>query len=138
MASDLSVLDDLVAGQDRGAELVIKHPTTGESLDIVFTVVGPDSDTARRARLQFQDELFAFKGRPPAAELDRMEIDRRARCVVGWRMKRDGKDVPFTHSAVVKVLTGMQFVREQVEQFSQSRAAWFLRLPMEDADVASR
>lgn len=131
-APDLAALYDLVAGQDRGMPLTVRHPVTSEPLG-TMTIAGPDSDVQRRARLQMQDELYAFKGRPPAAEYDRMDIDRLARCVVGWRMKRDGKDVPFTHSAVVKVLTGMQFVREQVEQFSQSRAAWFLRLPMEDA-----
>lgn len=132
MASDLSALDDLVAGQDRGADLVIKHPVTGESMDMILTVAGPDSDVQRKARLQMQDELYAFKGRPPAAEYDRMDIDRLARCVVSWNVKRDGNVVPFALTNVVKLLREQESVRQQVEQFSQSRAPYFLRLPMEE------
>lgn len=131
MASDLSALDDLVAGQDRGLPLILKHPVTGESLGTLM-IAGPDSDVQRKARLQMQDELYAFKGRPPAAEYDRMDIDRLARCVVSWTVKRDGKTVPFAHTAVVKLLTQQPSVRQQVEQFSQDRAPWFLRLPMGD------
>lgn len=130
MASDLSALDDLVSGQDRGADLVIKHPVTGESMDMTLTIAGPDSDVQRKARLQMQDELYAFRGRPPAAEYDRMDIDRLARCVVSWNVKRDEKVVPFTFTNVVKLLGEQESVRQQVEQFSQSRAAYFLRLPM--------
>ncbi|HVV43172.1 MAG TPA: hypothetical protein VHC94_19150 [Nitrobacter sp.] len=129
MSSDLSALDDLVAGQDRGADLAIKHPVTGEPIG-TLTIAGPDSDTQRRARLQMQDELYAFKGRPPAAEYDRMDIDRLARCVVSWRLKRAEQDVPFTFAAVVKLLREQPSVREQVERFSQDRAPYFLRLPM--------
>ena len=132
MANDLAHFDDLIEPQDRGAELTIIHPVTGETMaDIVLIVAGPDSDTARRARLKFDDEMLAFRGRPPADELDRMYIDRLARCVIGWRIKRDGKDVPFNFSGIVKLLTSMQFIREQLEQFTQSRASYFLRLLME-------
>ncbi len=91
---DLSHFDDLIEGQDRGADLTIRHPVTGEDIaDIVLTVAGPDSDVQRRARLKLQDELYAYRGKPPVEELDRLEIERVARCVVGWRVKRDGADV---------------------------------------------
>lgn len=125
--SDLAQLQDLVEGQDRGAELTIKHPVTGEPTDIVLTIAGPDSDVQRRARLKMQDELYAFRGRPPADDYDRMDIDRLARCVVSWRVKRDGQDVPFTFSAVVKLLHEFTFIREQADQFAASRVDYFLR-----------
>jgi hypothetical protein len=129
--TDLAHLDDLVEGQDRGADLVAKHPVTGESMpDIVLTIAGPDSDTARRARLKMQDELMAYRGhRPPASDYDRMDIDRLARCVVGWRVKRDGKDEPFSFTNVVRLLTTMTFIREQAEAFAASRVPYFLRAP---------
>jgi len=133
--SDLAHLDDMVETQDRGADLVIKHPTTLEPMqDVVLVVAGPDSDVQRRARLKFDDEMLAFKGRPPADEIDRIYIDRLARCVVGWRMKRDGADVPFTFTAVVQVLTKFQFIREQLDQFAQSRSTYFLRVVTGEAD----
>lgn len=135
MPNDMAHLDDLVTHQDRGAELICKHPVTGEPLpNVVLIVAGPDSDTARRARLKFDDEMLAFKGRPPADELDRVYIDRLARCVVGWRMKRSGTEVEFSFSAVVKVLTTFQFIRDQLEQFSQSRVPYFLRVLPKDGD----
>lgn len=132
MANDLSALDDLVAPQDRGAELTIIHPVTSERMEIVLTVAGPDSDVQRRARLAMQDEHYGFKGRPPASEYDRMDIDRLARCVIGWKVKRAGQDVPFSFTSVVKLLTQHRSIREQVEAFSQSRTSYFLRLPFDE------
>jgi hypothetical protein len=126
--ADLSHLDDLTEAQDRGADIVIKHPVTGEPMpDVALTVAGPDSATARMARIKFQDELYAFSGKPPASELDRLDIERLARCVVGWRVTRDGKPVEFTFTNTVRLLTDKQFVRDQVEAFSQSRVAYFMR-----------
>lgn len=132
---DLSHFDDMVEGQDRGAELVIKHPVTGDDVpDVVLIVAGPDSDVQRRARLKFNDELMAYRGKPPADDLDRLETERLARCVVGWRVKRDGKDVEFTFTNVVRLLTGFAFVREQLDAFAASRVAYFIRTPLiEDA-----
>lgn len=133
--TDLAHLHDLVEDQDRGAELVIKHPVTGEPMaDVVLIVAGPDSDVQRRARLKQSDALMAYRGRPPADEFDRMEIDRLARCVVGWRVKRDGEAVRFAFTAVVQLLTDFPFIREQVEAFAKSRVDYFLRLPIEDAN----
>jgi hypothetical protein len=126
---DLAHLDDLTEQQDRGADLTIVHPVTGERMpDIVLTIAGPDSDTARRARLKFSDELMTFRNRPPADELERMEVERLARCVVGWKVSRDGKPVEFSFTNVVRLLTSLQFVREQVERFSQDRAPYFMRI----------
>lgn len=125
---DLAHLDDLVEQQDRGSEFTIKHPVTGEPMpEVILTVVGPDSNTARLARIKLSDELMAFRGKPPADELDRIEIDRLARCVIGWSVKRDGKPVEFSFTNVVRLLTDKQFVREQVEAFSQSRVPYFMR-----------
>ncbi|MDA9530341.1 hypothetical protein [Bradyrhizobium sp. CCBAU 25338] len=126
--SDLAHLQDIVEGQDRGAELLIKHPVTGEPTDVVLIVAGPDSDVQRRARLKMQDALYAFRGRPPADDFDRLEIERLARCIVGWRVKRDGQDVPFAFNSAVKLLTEMRFIREQVEAFAASRVDYFLRV----------
>jgi hypothetical protein len=126
--NDLAHFDDMTEPQDRGADLVVFHPVTGERMpEVVLTIAGPDSDTARRSRIKFSDELMAFRNRPPADELERMEIERLARLVIGWKVTRDGKPVEFSFTNVVKVLTSLQFIREQVEQFSQNRAPYFMR-----------
>lgn len=129
MANDLSYIDDLVEHQDRGADLVVYDPVTLERMtDVVLTIAGPDSDTARRARIRFSDELMAFRNRPPADELERIEVERLARLVIGWKVSRDGKPVEFSFTNVVRLLTSAQFIREQVEAFSQNRAPYFMRL----------
>jgi hypothetical protein len=126
---DLAALDDLVEHQDRGAELVIHHPVTGDPMpDLVFIIAGPDSDVQRRARLKLQDELLAYRDRPPAEDQERLSIEHLARCVVKWRVKQDGEALPFTFTNVVRVLTKFPFVREQVEAFAASRTAYFLRI----------
>lgn len=125
---DLAHFDDLVEGQDRGADLQIRHPVTGEIVpDMVFVVAGPDSDTQRRARIKFSDELLAFRGTPPADELNRMEIERLARCVVSWRVTRDGNPVEFTHTNVIRLITNFTFIKEQLEAFAASRVPYFMR-----------
>ena len=113
---DLSALDDLVAYQDRGADCVIHHPVTGEPMpDVVFVVAGPDSDTQRRARLSTSDALLAYRDRPSAEDQERLAIEQLSRCVVGWRVKQDGQEVPFSFTAVVNLLRKFQFIREQVD-----------------------
>lgn len=122
--NDRAHLNDIVAYQDRGAELTIKHPVTGEATSITLVVAGPDSETARRSRLQYDDELFAFRSRPDAATLERMYLDRLARLVVSGNL---GDGVKFTFSNVVKFLTEHQYARDQLDAFANSRAPYFMR-----------
>lgn len=119
--TDLADFDDLIAYQDRGAECVITDPVDGTPTDIVLIVAGPDSDTQRRARLATTDALMAYAGRPPADEQERLAIEQLAKCVVGWRVKQGGADVPFSFSAAVRLLTKFRFIREQVDAFAASR-----------------
>ncbi len=137
MPRDLAHLDDLVETQDCGAELTIVHPVTAEPMkDIVFIVAGPDSDVQRRARLKLQDELLTYRGAPSAEDQLRMTIEQLARCVVSWRVTSDGKELPFTHTNVVRLLTKFVFIREQVEAFAQSRAPYFARTLFEEDAAA--
>lgn len=126
--TDLAHFDDLVEHQDKGADLQIRHPVTQEIVpDMVLIVAGPDSDVQRRARIKFSDDLLAFRGNPPADELERMETARLARCLVGWRVCRDEKPVEFTHTNAVKLLTNFTFIKEQVSAFAASRVPYFMR-----------
>lgn len=129
--NDLAACEDLVAHQDRGAECQIVHPVTGEPLDITLIVAGPDSGTQRRARLETTDALMAFAGRPPADEQERLAIEQLAKCVIGWLVKQDGQEVPFSFTAVVRMLTKFAFIREQVDAFAASRAPYMPRVDVD-------
>jgi hypothetical protein len=127
--NDLAALDDLVANQDRGAAMSIVHPVTLETLpDITIVVAGPDSDVQRRARLATADALLAYRDRPGAEDQERLAIEQLARCVVGWEVKQDGVDVPFTFTNVVRVFTKFPFVRDQVNAFAASRGPYMPRV----------
>jgi hypothetical protein len=110
------------------------HPATGEALpDLVLIVAGPDSDVQRRARLKLADDLLEYRLHVPADDRERLEIEFFARCVIGWRFKEGGQELPFSHSAVVRVLRQHRYIREQLEAFAASRTAYFAKTPFEEA-----
>lgn len=49
-----------VADQNRGREFELVDPVSGEPTGIKLWIVGPDSETAHRARLALFDELAAM------------------------------------------------------------------------------
>lgn len=123
---DLSDFNDLVEGQDRGAELVIRHPVTSEPTDIKFFVAGPDSTVQRNARIRMQDDLIEI-GHPTAEERDRLSVELLARCVVHWEANEGGEPVAFTFTNVCRVLKKFAFIREQVDAFAASRSAYLMK-----------
>ncbi|MFZ5690545.1 MAG: hypothetical protein ACOY5F_04760 [Pseudomonadota bacterium] len=127
---DLAHLDDLVEDQDRGAEMTVVHPVTGEAMpDMVFIVAGPDSDIQRRARLRLSDDLLQYRHHVPAHDRERFEIEFLARCVIGWRIRQGGREVEFSHSNVVKLITKHRYIRQQLQAFTEDRTPYFARTP---------
>jgi hypothetical protein len=124
--ADLADLHNLVEPQERGSDFAAFHPVTGELMpDVVFTIAGPDSDVQRKARQRMNDELLMLRRRPTAEEQERLTTEMLARCVVGWRVKQDGVDLPFNFTSVLRVLTRLPFLREQVDIFAASRSPYF-------------
>ncbi|HEV7284878.1 MAG TPA: hypothetical protein VGN75_08470 [Kaistia sp.] len=121
---DLSDILGNIADQDRGKELELAHPVTGKPTGIKFRVAGPDSDVHRRARLALGDELAEMAGpdgRVTAEHREKAGINMLARCVLGWEIQEDGKPVPFSHKACVRVLSAGQWIRGQVDAFAGDR-----------------
>ena len=106
--------------QDRGADLELVAPWDGSKTGMVLTIVGPDSDTARRADLAMMDALSDMaddKGMVTAELRQKAGIDALAKRVIRWQVEEDGKPVPLTHKAVVTLL-GVSWVRAQVDAFA--------------------
>lgn len=115
-----------VADQERGAWFDILDPVTGEETGIKFRVAGPDSETQHRARLKLSDELAELAdadGRISAEHREKARIASLARCVLGWEISEDGKPVPFSHAACVRVLSAASWLQAQVDAFASDRAA---------------
>jgi hypothetical protein len=129
MPFDLAHLRDLVETQNHPAEMIARHPVTNDPIqELVLKIVGPDSEIAKLSRLKLQDDLMAFKGRPPAAEYDRMDVERLARCVVGWCVRSGTEEMAHSFSATVKLFNDLPFLRQQAEAFANERANFFFRM----------
>ncbi|WP_202881064.1 hypothetical protein [Sinorhizobium medicae] len=123
-------LDDILANiedQDRGSEMELRNPATGQPTGLKLTVAGPDSLTQRRSRLQMSDELAEIAradGTVSAEEREKAAIASLARCVLRWKVVHGGRELPCTHANIVRLLS-VAWVREQVDAFAGDRANFF-------------
>jgi len=110
--------------QERGSWLDLLDPVTGAAIGIRFLIVGPDSATARRARITLMDDLAELadpEGRVSGENREKARIASLARCVKGWEIEEDGKPVPFSHKACVRVLSAGSWIQEAVDAFAANR-----------------
>ena len=121
-------LDDIlnnVADQDRGKEFMLADPVTGKPTGIKLWIVGPDSDTAHRARLALYDELADMAdadGRVSAEHREKARLNALARHVLRWDVAEAGEPVPFSTANLLRLLR-VHWVHEQVDSFASDRAA---------------
>lgn len=121
-------LDDIVANaadQDRGREFELVDPVDGRPTGIKFWIVGPDSETAHRARLALADELAEVadpSGRFTAEQREKARLNCLARHVLRWDVREEGQPVPFSTRALFRLLK-VHWVQEQVDGFAADRAA---------------
>lgn len=109
--------------QDRGRELKIVNPFDGSPTGLAMTVVGPDSETAHRARLALADELADLadgEGRVSAENRDKARLHCLAAHVIRWTAEEDGKPVAFTAANVERVLR-VGWIGMQVDAFASDR-----------------
>ena len=123
-------LNDILADsqdQDRGRDFDLLDPVSGKSTGITLRIVGPDSATQARARLQMVDDLADAAGPDgmlSAADREKVRLNTLARCVVGWQISENGEPVPFNHASVVRLLKAAMWVQQQVDGFASDRAAF--------------
>lgn len=120
-------LDDIlsnVADQDRGRDLVITDPWTGEPTGIRFRIAGPDSNIQRRARIEMMDELAEAAGPDGTVSAEARETARLnclAKSVITMEIEEDGKPVPMSHKHVLRVLRAGTWLQAQVDDFAGDR-----------------
>lgn len=108
------------ADQDRGADLELLAPWDGSKTGMVLTIVGPDSDTARKADLAFADELVEMadeRGVVSAENRAKARLNALAKRVIRWEVEDEGKPVIFSTKAVLTLLR-VSWVRDQVDAFA--------------------
>lgn len=114
-----------VADQDKGHAFELAEPVTGTPTGIKLWIVGPDSETAHRARLALSDELAEMadhEGRVSAENREKARLNCLARHVLRWEVEEDGKPVPFNTANLLRLLR-VHWVQEQVDGFAADRSA---------------
>ena len=123
-------LNEIVAGaedHERGRWAELADPVTGKGTGIRLRLAGPDSATARKARLRMADDLVEsadLAGRVMAEARETARLDMLARLVLGWEVQEDGQPVPFNHANVLRLLRAASWVEEQVDLMAADRAAF--------------
>lgn len=116
---DLTTLDVKSAAQ-KGADLVLKHPATGERLDAVLRVIGRDSPSVAAAMLDIERRKASGEVFDKEAE----GIELLLAVIKGWRgVEFDGEALEYTPDNARKLLTDPRtsWIGEQVAPFSLSR-----------------
>lgn len=124
---DLSEIAGNVADQERGRELELVHPVTGEPTGLRFRVAGPDSETQNRARLRLADDLAEMAdadGRVSAEQREKARNACLARCLLGWEIVEDGERLAFTHRNAIRLLGMASWMRAQIDAFAGDRRAF--------------
>ncbi|MGA1804434.1 hypothetical protein [Rhizobium sp. HT1-10] len=120
-------LDDVlgnVADQDRGRELMVIDPWTGQPTGMRFRIAGPDSDVQHRARIQMMDEL-AEAARPDgtvsAEARETARINCLAKCVLLMEVEEEGKPLALSHKNIIRILRAGTWIQAQVDAFAGDR-----------------
>lgn len=114
---------DNATDQDKGRMFELADPFTGEPTGLRFWIVGPDSETARKAQIALADDLAEVadaEGRVTAEQREKARIACLARHVIRWEVSDDSGPVPFTTGNLTKILR-VKWVSEQIDAFAGDR-----------------
>lgn len=123
---DLSTIEANQLDQDRGAEIELMHPATGELSGLKLTLAGPDSATQKRAKVEMADALADLAdpdGYVSAEVREKAAVQSLASCVIRWDVSLDGEPLACEHKHIVRLLS-VPWVREQVDAFAGNRVAF--------------
>lgn len=120
-------LEDILlncADQDRGRELVILDPWSGQPAGIRFRIAGPDGDVQRRSRLAMMDRLADLAepdGTITAENREKARIECLAACVISMEISEGGESVAVTAKNIFRVLSAATWLQAQVDAFAGDR-----------------
>lgn len=121
---DLSSFNDLASAQEKGTEVQITHPGSGEPLGIVMMVAGPDSKRQKAATALIIAERAELRLRKiTGARLEEEGNRIAAASIISWTgVMEGGKELEYSPSVALGLLTRYPFIREQISSYSGDRA----------------
>ncbi len=103
----------------------ISHPGTGEFLGLSIDIVDMTDDRVRAAERRGRNKVLSKGAKKISAEmLDKTADDILVAAVVGWTWGKnekgedanfEGEKLPFNPKNVIKVVTALPFIREQID-----------------------
>jgi len=129
---DIATLDTRKAGED-GFPLKLRHPDTGDELDITITVKGSDSQTYQdcvNEQQQRRMERSIRRGKMGATpqEVRQEATELLAAVTAGWQgLVEQGAPVPFSTGTATRIYTDYPWIREQVDAAIHNRANFLPR-----------
>ncbi|WP_288195425.1 hypothetical protein [uncultured Pleomorphomonas sp.] len=113
-----------MADQDKGRWLNLIDPFSFEPTGLRFKIVGPDSDTRRKADLAAADELAdlaSADGTISAEDRETVAVNLLARLVVDWQIEQDGQALSCNHKNITRLLKSVRWIRAAVDTFAADR-----------------
>lgn len=130
IGADLSDLDTTAAA-DAGADMEVRHPTTGEVLrhadgrPFLITVFGRDSEKFIQLVRSQGDRRIASQMRSkapiPMAVLEKDEIELLVSLTMKWDIILSGQSVKSEANEYRRVYTKYRWLKEQVDEFVGNR-----------------
>lgn len=123
--------EEITPPANEGADMQVKHPTTGEVLmdngePVTIKLLGTDSDAFQRVNDVAINRRLKTPGRilPTAEEQRAIAIDMLVSCTLGWKGIGDdkGQPLPFTKDNCRMLYTKARWLREQVDVFVGDRS----------------
>lgn len=131
---DLSKLN-VSALADAGVTVQLRHPATGEKLTndkgeaMTIVVAGSDSALFRGELKSRIRQANLNKKRKDELDIDDIEkrgVELISKCTLSWSgLQMDGKDLPFSYQAAVKLYSEHGWIKEQVDAAMADRTELF-------------
>jgi len=116
---------DVTTAADKGAEMQVRHPVTGEAMDASIVLLGSDSKTFRDiVRDRARDAMNQRKRKNVSLEeAEEQALSTLVRCTVSWKgVQEKGESLKCTPENVEHMYKGYPWLREQVDEFIGDRA----------------
>ena len=131
---------DIAAAADKGAELQVRDPISGQPLEangqpVIIQLAGEDSDAYRRAERGAINRRLEGRqrGKVTAEDLEAETISSLAAVTLGWsNVRLDGQELLFNQANARALYRRFRWLREQVNEFVATRAN-FLPRPSTDS-----
>lgn len=113
---------DTVTKSNAGADIPLLDLRTKQPTDVVFTILGTDSDVfkdlqSERGRKLMEEVQARGKGYAPTREdMDRSTCELLAKCTVGWSglAEDDGTPIPFSQDRAIDIYMRYPRIRDQI------------------------